>query len=131
MNLKRHTYETRSQKIIDFVIGYIAWFVLNTLFAVVTYGLVLGLAMLPSTTSTNSNTDLWAMLINLVGLVCSSIPWIVNIVLIIYFALTRYWIALGAIAAFVTAQLVALCLGLAFVGVCFAAMAGISGGFGR
>ena len=83
MNLTRRAYVTRSEKTKDFVIGLMGWILLNLV--VVWVGHMLA-AWVPS---------------NLLIVV-------INLGLLIYFGLTRHWIALGALLACVVCVLLAL-----------------------
>ncbi len=105
MKLEHKTYHTRAEKIIDFVVGFFGWYVINLfgLFVVgiVEYELSLGPAC-------GSILGLFSLLANVGGL--------------IYFAFTRKWIALGVLVAFSSVFLLILC----FIATCFAMLANAS-----
>jgi hypothetical protein len=126
MNLTRHTYTTRTQKINDFVIGFIGWFILNV---------IAGGAL---TTVTSLLVPLFATDTSAVnGIVQTIIPYVIaglnclvlllNLGALIYFGFTRYWIALGALTALAIGLLLTMCLG-ALIGVlCYSILAGMGG----
>jgi hypothetical protein len=68
--------------------------------------------------ATDPNSPIFG-LYSIISIVLSVIPWLVNIGLIIYFALTRSQIALGMLAGFGFALLLVLCLGIIFAVACF------------
>ncbi|MEK7328450.1 MAG: hypothetical protein AAB217_24660 [Chloroflexota bacterium] len=121
MNLTRKTYSTRSEKTVDFIIGFIGWFVLNSALGGVSYLVSNLLIMLPL----DVNRALSPVL-PYVSLALACIPFLVNVGLIILFAFTRYWIALGALAAFAAVLVVIICLALIWGAVCFALLASYS-----
>lgn len=125
MKLTRAIYIERSKKVRDFVIGYLGWFILNTLLNGVLVGVSLAAlnASVPDELfQTLSNVLTW------VELGCNALLLLLNVGLIIYFALTRYWIALGALSAFATLLALALCAGIFLAVVCFAMLAGYGSG---
>ncbi|MBI3241875.1 MAG: hypothetical protein HYZ49_06220 [Chloroflexi bacterium] len=127
MNFTRKTYSTRSEKTVDFIVGFVGWFVLN---GVVGGAAQLLVALLSNVfTSVDSNSPVQS-LVGLVGLALWCIPLVVNIGLIIYFAFTRYWIALGALGAMAAALIVVICIAVLIGGVCFALLAGAGGSIG-
>ena len=103
MKLTRKIYTTRNEKILDFVLGFVGWYLIN--------GLMYGgsLAIL-----SNANTQT-----NVLALVLLSLPLIINIVVLILFGITRRWIALGALAAFALLLVGALVVGLLVYAICF------------
>jgi hypothetical protein len=105
MKLARKTYTTRNEKIIDFAIGFFGWLLINGLL----YGiLIFAIQQLPSDTQNS------AAAVALIGL-----PLLLNIAALIFFGVTRRWIALGALAAFAVLLVGALILGLFIYAVCF------------
>jgi hypothetical protein len=121
MNLTRRTYQNRNEKTIDFLIGFGGWFVLNVIFAGVGFGLVAALA---SVSSGYYYSESYNSLMSLLWVMLTCLPLLINIGAIIYFALTRYWIALGALAAFAGALLLTICLGSLIGAVCFTLLSG-------
>ncbi len=119
MNLTRHTYATRNEKTIDFIIGFVGWFVLNGLLAGLIGAAVFGLSTLPLPSSPPGSSDTAQALLGLVMLAINCLPWLINLGLLIYFGLTRYWIALGALAAFGVLIALVVCASLVFLAYCF------------
>jgi len=102
MKLTRKVYATSGQKALDFAIGFVGWFLFNG----VTYGCGLY-------TFGNMSADGGIVLLLL------SLPLLINIGALIALSFTRYWIALGALAAFALMLLGALVIGLLVYAVCF------------
>ena len=126
MNLTRKTYITRNEKTIDFIVGFFGWFVMNGLLAMMSWALTVGLsALFPQPFDDSGATQ---TLLGVLAVVISCLPWLINIGLLIYFGLTRYWIALGALAAFGTVLFILLCIAVAFSVWCFTGFAGLGGG---
>ncbi len=113
MNLQRKVYETKNEKVIDFLIGFFGWFIINTLLGILQIGILAGLS------ATFEGTANGEQIIGMIGLVISCIPLILNIGVIIYFAFTRYWIALGALLAFAFSLLLVVLLFIFFLVACF------------
>lgn len=113
MKLEKKVYETRSEKRRDFWIGFGGWFGINVPLAVLVVfvgGLAIpwsGTVSSPTGLPLPAVTILWvlSLLINLAGL--------------IVLAITRSWIALGALAAMSAVLLLAFCAGLASLAWCF------------
>jgi hypothetical protein len=125
MNLERKVYETRSQKVGDFFIGVGLCIGLNILLSMILTMIVpLGFGVVGSITT---DSNLSGSIFTILGIIAYGLPCIIQIGLIIYFGLTRYWIALGMLAAIALGLLITLLLGAA----CFALIAGLSGGFGK
>jgi hypothetical protein len=105
MRLERKVYTTRSEKVLDFVIGFVGWFVVN--------GLLYGCSFyILSAMSFNTTSDSIALLLGL-------LPLLLNIAALILFAFTRRWIALGILAAFGLALIGVLLLGLVIYVTCY------------
>ena len=126
MKLTRHAYETRNEKTIDFIIGFVGWFVLN--------GVLTGLGVGANTLVTargvaGGGSDTAQTAVGVLGLVLFFLPLLINIAAIVLFAFTRSWIALGALAAFGVSLVAVVCLALLFTATCFALRGGLSGGF--
>src|SRR5690242_11194066 len=103
MKITRKVYETRKQKIIDFFIGVGLFVLLN--------GVILALFLL------NPNSTVASML--------GFLPFIVNAVLILVFALIRHWIALGMLGTIAFLLALATLLGIIAGAVClFMALSG-------
>jgi len=103
MKLTRKIYATRNEKILDFVIGFVGWCLINGLMYACSLVIV-------------SNLDTQQDTLSIVLLV---IPLIINIVALILLAMTRRWIALGALAAFGLLLLGTLLIGLLVYAICF------------
>lgn len=111
MSLERKVYETRGEKIKDFLIGFFLLLVLN---------IIMGSASLVVTGAisslSTSNPDLYAILSPASIILMGCCPLLVNVGLIIYFSRTRYWISLGMLglfaAAFVLTLAAAIVLGV-------------------
>ena len=123
MNFTRKTYATRNEKVIDFLIDFFGWFLLNGVVGGVAQLLVALLSNVFASVDSNSSVQ---SLVGLVGLALWCIPLVVNLGLIIFFAFTHYWIALGALAAFAAALVVVICIALIWGAVCFALLAAYS-----
>src|SRR5690349_10958 len=105
MKLERKVYTTRNEKVLDFVLGFAGWFLVNGLL----YGCsILLIQALPS----DSPDSLPALLLGILTLLA-------NIGALIFFAFTRRWIALGILAAFALVLVGVLLLGLVFYVICF------------
>lgn len=103
MRLTRKVYTTRNEKILDFVIGFIGWFMVNGL-------------MYACSVSIISNLDSGSDTLQIVLL---ALPLVINIVALILLSMTRRWIALGALAAFALLLVGVLLIGLLAYAICF------------
>jgi ABC-type arginine transport system permease subunit len=90
--------------------------------------LILGFAtgVMTSVTS-NVNSDVAQSLVGILTTLAYGLPCLLQIGMVIYFGLTRYWIALGILSTIAFGLLLALLLAAA----CFVLIAGMSGGFGK
>jgi hypothetical protein len=104
MKLTRKVYTTRNEKIIDFVIGFVGWFLVN--------GLLYGCSIVILQARPFETSD------SFVALLLGVLPLLINIGALILLAFMRRWIALGALAAFALALLGALLIGLFIYTVC-------------
>jgi hypothetical protein len=121
MRLKRFDYTTRNQKIIDFLIGFVGWFFINI---VVFGGLQLlmtavGGAVSEALLNAGINPGTALDIVFAAGLFIQCLPLVANVAGLIYFGFTRYWIALGGLAAFGLSLLLVLCAALIFGAFCF------------
>jgi hypothetical protein len=112
VKLTRKTYTTRNEKIIDFVIGFVGFIVLNTIMWLVIIRLVVILFGLPP------NNSLILQLAQLAIQIILVIPFIIDIALLIFFDSRHKWIAFGILGAFALLLLVALGAGLFFAASC-------------
>jgi hypothetical protein len=123
MKLQRKSYSTRKQKIGDLAIGIGLWHAINI-------GLVILFIVASSMLGgffegiMTGNSAIWTQLGGLATTLLGCLPFLLNIGTMIYFGLTRYWIALGMLASFAFWFLLSICLALVFGAVCFAAMSG-------
>lgn len=116
MKLVRKNYETQQEKRMDFVTGIGIWFVLNVLLG----------AVIVAIPFWAGGRDFVGQLSPLIS-VLSFLPFLVNIGLAVYFAFTRYWIALGMLAAYAAAILLGIILGVVLSIVCFFGLMGSGG----
>jgi len=124
MKLTPKEYTDPAEKKKDFWKGFWLWWVLNILlcFAMTALsGLMTGFA-------TGDNTAINSIAGTL-SLVISFIPLLINVGLIIYFAVTRAQMMLGMLAAFGAALGVVVLLGIIFTVACFV-MSGSGNGTG-
>lgn len=105
MNFTRKVYTERREKVIDFLIGFGGWYAINSLMYVL-------LVSIASQVSTLDN-------MNVVGILLLVLPLLVNIAAIVVAGFTRYWIALGALAAFALLLFGVLVLSLLVYAICF------------
>jgi hypothetical protein len=103
--MQRKVYTTRNEKVIDFVIGFLGWFLVNGMLYVL---LVLILQQLPSDTQGSS-----------IAVLLGALPLLINIGALILFGFVRRWIAFGALAAFALSLVTILVIGLLVYAVCF------------
>ena len=120
MNLTRKTYSTRQDKLRDFIIGFAGWWGLNIVLGILETALSAIATSLSATSPTPNDTV--TTIIGIVSVIIGCVPWLINLALLIYFLLTRQWIALGGLAAFGVAFLLALCIGVIVAVVCFGAL---------
>lgn len=118
MFFKRKVYETGSQKVGDFFFGIALFVGINIAFGVIAG---LGSSIFVSLTGASGNPTVQAFW-NMALFLISILPFVIQIGLIIYFGLTRYWIALGMLGAFAASLL----LVLLFVAFCFALIYGFN-----
>ncbi|MEB2332731.1 MAG: hypothetical protein OZ914_00240 [Anaerolineaceae bacterium] len=117
--LTRKEYTDPAEKKRDFWLGVGIFFVLNIALILCRWGLGYGvLAVSPDTVNSSSpmamilgGMILWGLLL---------LPWVLNIGLIVFFALTRSQVALGMVAGFGIALVIVICLGVIFTVWCFA-----------
>jgi hypothetical protein len=86
MNLSRHIYTSRREKIGHAVLGLILFLVLNVASVALLIGLSLSSGVLSDTLNTANGTAAYGLTTLLL-----------NVGLLIYFGFTRYWVALGAL----------------------------------
>jgi len=103
MKLTRKIYTTRNEKILDFVIGFVGWCLINGLMYACSF-------MFLTYVSVEQDAQAIALLV---------VPLIVNVIGLILLGMTRRWIALGALAAFALLLVGVLLIGLLVYAICF------------
>ena len=103
MKRTRKVYTTRNEKIVDFVIGFVGWCLINGL-------------MYAGSITILSSFDVQQ---NAIGITLLVLPLVINIAALIYFAMRRRWIAWGALAAFALLLVGVLVIGLLVYAICF------------
>jgi hypothetical protein len=103
MKLTRKIYTTRNEKILDFVIGFLGWCLINGLMYACSF-------MFLTYVSVQQDSQTIALLV---------VPLIVNVIGLILLGMTRRWMALGALAAFALLLLGTLVIGLLVYAICF------------
>ena len=120
MALKQKIYETDAEKKKDFRLGIALFFGLNIVLALCSWGVTALLyGSLSTTDFTNPSTPDLTNLYSTLTCILGALPLVINIGLIIYFALTRSQIALGMLTGFAIAFVITLCLGVIFAAWCF------------
>ncbi|HNP88854.1 MAG: hypothetical protein JST60_17880 [Chloroflexi bacterium SZAS-1] len=105
MKFTRKEYTNRNEKVLDFVIGFLGWYLLN---ALLYGGTITLLSMFDSSNSQN---------VAALGLL--ALPLLLNIGALVGLGMWRRWIAFGALAAFGIALLMVLILGILIYAVCY------------
>jgi hypothetical protein len=118
----RKIYETEAEKKKDFRMGIGIFFGLNILLillgSAVAYLLYSQLSGFDPISSSTSN------ILGAVSCIIQLIPWILNLGLFVYFALTRSQVALGMVAGFGIALAISICLGVIFTAWCMISLGG-------
>lgn len=122
MNLQRAVYETKAEKTKDFFIGVGLFIVLNLVFL----GLEIGGTMLIPQVTGGLDPDTMDAVTAVLGILLYCLPLVANIGVMIYFGLTRYWIALGMLGTFAGLLLLVVIAGVVLTVWCFIALS--SGG---
>jgi hypothetical protein len=120
----RKEYLTRREKVVDFLIGFFGWFILNAILSGATYLIGLALDMSGQVFNAPDLTELFQSAAGILGLVLLCAPLIINLALLIRFAFTRYWIAIGAASAFAAVLLLTICAGIVWTVACFVLLSG-------
>jgi hypothetical protein len=123
MKLQRKTYSTRGEKIRDLVIGIVIWHAINIGLTILFFLATTVLGGFVSGIMTG-NSAIWAQMGGLAATLLGCLPFLLNIAAMIYFGLTRYWIAIGMLGSFAFWFLISICLALIFGAACFAALSG-------
>ncbi len=114
MKLEAHIYSSDSERRRDRIIGFVGWWVAN----LILFGVVSLFGSITSQYDPNQSV-LQEQVITLIGFCLALLPWVVNIGGLIYFALTRSQIAVGALAAIAVLFALVVIAGVLFVVVCF------------
>ncbi len=122
MALKKKVYENEAEKKKDFWRGFWIWWGLNLLLGILSTA---GTVSLSSLVYNSSNAS--SALASALSIVLGLIPLMINIGLLIYFALTRSQIALGMLVAFGAALALVIVLGIIFTVACFVILGSSSG----
>jgi hypothetical protein len=112
MKLNRKIYETQREKRNDFIGGFFGWFIVNVV-AYTVVSLAAGAAAYLLDRISGGEP-----FIPVFGYAALLLPLIFNIGLLIYLALTRKWMAFGALAAFATLLTLVVLLGVFIVAAC-------------
>jgi hypothetical protein len=95
--MKRKEYLTRRDKIVDFVIGFAGFFVLNAATYLLIYAIFILLDIVIDFGPGGTNeTVQQGINIFVVGI----LPWVINVSFLAFGAWWRSWIAIGALSAF-------------------------------
>jgi hypothetical protein len=111
----RKRYESRREKQLDFAIGFGGYIVLNALVQGIGFAVVALAPTIGDTFQSEPGRTVLTVMNAFIGL----LPWLINIILLIYFGFTRHWIALGALAVIAAGLLLAIFLMLLFLAACF------------
>ncbi len=101
--LRRKVYTTRSEKVIDLIIGAGVYIVVNGLLGAIGWGVTTLTTNLPSSSSADAIRPM-------LDIALYAAPFVVNIGLMLFFAFWRPWIALGMLATFGALLAIGLCL---------------------
>ena len=103
--MKRKEYLTRQDKIVDFIIGFIGFVVLNG-------AIYLSLAYLADILKDVEGSEIIGK-----GVTCAwfVLPWVINIGLLVFCAWWRLWMATGAFCALGLAGMLAILAGVCLV----------------
>jgi hypothetical protein len=124
MSRRRKIYTTRREKVVDFMIGFVGWFILNGLMTLLTTIAPVGLAELSRILQSSDPNQLVESAAGVVSLILLCLPLLINLALLIYFAFTRAWIAIGGASAFAAVILLTICAGIVFTVACFVMLNG-------
>jgi hypothetical protein len=119
MRNRQKDYTTRREKVVDFIIGFVGWFILNGLMGLASafapgLPILLGEWIQDPTLGGGADT-----MNSILGLVLLCLPLLINLGLLLYFAFTRYWIAIGGSSAFGATLVLTICAGIVFTVACF------------
>lgn len=129
MRNRQKQYDTRREKVIDFLIGFFGWFILNGLMSLVTTFAPVGITELTELFQSPDVNQIFQGIGGIVGILIVCLPLLINVVLLIYFAFTRYWIAIGGASAFASLLILTICAGIVFTAACFILLSNPNTGF--
>jgi len=115
MKFNRKIYETRNEKQKDFVIGFFGWIVVNVIAVIVGSAVFNAVLSLFERLFPGASYDT-IMGIQSIGSLL--MPLLFNVGLLIFLALTRKWIALGALAGFAAVLIFVVVAGLVLTAIC-------------
>jgi len=118
MKLNRKVYETRTEKQKDFAIGVGVFIGLNALLGFLLW--IVG--SLLTEPFVNSTSEVVSALALLGVFLFNALPFVINLGVLIYFLVTRIWIAFGMLGAFGALLLLGLIAGIILSIVCFTTM---------
>ena len=116
MKLQRSIYDSRQEKIRDFLIGAGLFIGLNVVFGVVSLGLSYVMSQVSGNLDSSSPIG---QIISFATALLYCCPYFLNVGLMIYFGLTRYWIGLGMLGTFAGLLLLVVIAGVLFAVWCF------------
>lgn len=115
--LTRKEYTDPAEKKRDFWLGFGLWWGLNIALGVCQW--IISMAFAAVTTAGDYSVGASETLSTVLAVILYILPWVINIGLIIYFAFTRSYMALGMLAGFGSVLALAICLGLIVTAACF------------
>jgi hypothetical protein len=116
MKLEKKVYTTRAEKQKDLFIGVGIFLGVNVLLFMI--------AVLVATLVPRGRSGFEGQIFGLIPILFNCLPYLANVGLAIYFALTRSWIALGMILTLGILSLIGLLVGVIAGIVCFIALLG-------
>lgn len=118
MKLEKKEYANRAEKRKDFAIGVGLFLGFNVLLLLIS-SVVLGLAAVPMS---GLDEETGSIIILVLTCLTYVVPILANLGLLIYFTLTRTWIALGMLGTFAFLVLLGMVAGVIFSIICFSAL---------
>ena len=112
MKITRKEYATPEEMHKDFWLGFWLWWGMNVVLCLVSFVPYLIPAVSQSASGDGS-------LFSIVAIVLSCLPWLINIGVVVFLALTRARMALGMLTAFAVALGIVIVLGVVFSVACF------------
>ena len=122
MKLKKKVYETRLEKQKDFAIGVGVFIGLNVLLILLSGGA----SWLITEVTKNSTAGVASSLPMVLNCLFYPLAFLINILVPIYFILTRTWIGIGMLGTFAALLLLSMLLGVILSVICFAVLSSTS-----